>query len=48
MWVSASMALILTRSQLGIKSVGTRVSRADRYGSKSSDSLSYAVAVCIS
>ena len=27
-------------SQLGIKCLGTRVSRADRYGSRSSDSLS--------
>ena len=30
------------------KSLGTRVPRADRYGSRSSDSLSYAIAVCIS
>ena len=35
-------------SQLGIKSLGTRVSRADECGSKSSDSLSFGVAVCIS
>ena len=35
-------------SQLGIKSLGTRVPRADRYGSRSSDSLSFGVAVCIS
>ena len=35
-------------SQLGIKSVGTRVPRADRYGSRSSKSLSFGVAVFIS
>ena len=35
-------------SQLGIKSLGTRVLRADGYGSRSSDSLSSGVAVCIS
>ena len=35
-------------SQLGIKSLGTRVPRADGYGSMSLDSLSSGVAVCIS
>ena len=35
-------------SQLDIKSLGTRVPRADEYGSRSSDSLSSGVAVCIS
>ena len=35
-------------SQLGIKSLGTQVPRADIYGSRSSDSLSYGVTVCIS
>ena len=35
-------------SQLGIKSLGTRVPRADRYGSRSSYSLSSGLAVCIS
>ena len=34
--------------QLGIKSLGTRMPRADRYGSRSSDSLSSCVVVCIS
>ena len=34
-------------SQLGIKSLGTRVPRADGYGSRSSNSLSFGVAVCI-
>ena len=48
MWVSTSMVLILACSQLGIKSLGIRVPRADGYGSRSSDSLSYDVAVCIS
>ena len=48
MWVSTSMVLILARSQLGIKSLGTQVPRADGYGSRLSDSLSYAVAGCIS
>ena len=35
-------------SQLGIKSLGTRVPRADGYGSRSLDSLSSGVTVCIS
>ena len=35
-------------SQLGIKSLGTRVPRADEYGSRSLDSLISGVAVCIS
>ena len=35
-------------SQLGIKSLGTRVPRADEYGSRSSYSLSFGVVVCIS
>ena len=35
-------------SQLGIKSLGTRVPRADEYGSRSLDSLSSGVIVCIS
>ena len=35
-------------SQLGIKSLGTRVPRADGYGSSSLDSLSYGVAACTS
>ena len=35
-------------SQLGIKSLATRVPRAEGYGSRSSDSLSSGVAVCIS
>ena len=35
-------------SHLGIKSLGTRVSMADGYGYRSSYSLSYGVAVCIS
>ena len=35
-------------SQLGIMSLDTRVPRADGYGSRSSDSLSYGVTVCIS
>ena len=35
-------------SQLDIKSLGTRVPREDGYGSRSSDSLSYGVAICIS
>ena len=34
--------------QLGIKTLGTRVPRADGYGSRSLDSLSSGVAVCIS
>ena len=34
-------------SQLGIKSLGTRVPRADGYGSSSSDSLSSGVTICI-
>ena len=34
--------------QLGIKSLGTRVSRVDEYGSRSLDSYSSSVAVCIS
>ena len=32
-------------TQLGIKSLGTRVLRVDGYGSRSSDSLSYGVVV---
>ena len=35
-------------SQVGIKILGTRVPRADGYGSKSSNSLSSGVAVFIS
>ena len=35
-------------SQLGINSLGTRVPRVDGYGSRSSNSLSSGVAVCIS
>ena len=35
-------------SQLGIKSLGTIVPRADEYGSRSSDSLSSGVTICIS
>ena len=35
-------------SQLGIKSLGTRVPRADGYGSRLLDSLSFGVAVFIS
>ena len=35
-------------SQLGIKSLGTRVPRADGYGFRSFASLSSGVAVCIS
>ena len=35
-------------SQLGIKSLGTRVPRADGYGSRSLDSFSSGVVVCIS
>ena len=46
MWVSISMVLIL--AQLGIKSLGTRVSKAGGYRSRLSDSLSSGVAVCIS
>ena len=35
-------------SQLGIKCLDTRVPRADRYGSRLSDSLSSGFTVCIS
>ena len=35
-------------SQLGIKSLGTRVPRADEYRFRSLDSLNFGVAVCIS
>ena len=35
-------------SQLGIKSLGTQVPRAGGYESRSSNSLSYGVVVCIS
>ena len=35
-------------SQLGIKSLSTRVPRVGGYGSRSSNSLSSGVAVCIS
>ena len=35
-------------SQLGIKSLNTRIPRVDGYGSRSSDSLSSGVTVCIS
>ena len=40
--------LYTSSSQLGIKSVSTRVLMADGYGYRSLDSLSYDVTVCIS